>query len=262
MRPDILDLIGPEYDQPSGLQAGAKTLVICAAPRTGSYELCRLLLAGGIGVPHEYFHPLYAEQIASRFDFQGNPLAPDRIGAYVDLLRARRSANNVFAAKLQYWQFKRFLRNRHGEALFNEAHIVHLFRPDVATQFRSWQVARLTGRWDFSARKTPKEVESPPADRGIAQTLSDIEFLLAEDSGFRRLFVFLGITPQFFTLDDIFKCPEAVAQRIAGALRVPVDGKRLAAAIAASAPYIRESEDWEKVSNGQTDALRQRAFRS
>ena len=34
-RPDIVDLIGPWFDRPRGEPAG-KTLIICAAPRTGS----------------------------------------------------------------------------------------------------------------------------------------------------------------------------------------------------------------------------------
>ena len=64
-RPDIVDLIGPWFDRPRGEPAG-KTLIICAAPRTGSTNLARLLTAAGIGVPHEYFNPPFAAVAASR----------------------------------------------------------------------------------------------------------------------------------------------------------------------------------------------------
>jgi LPS sulfotransferase NodH len=260
MRPDILDLIGSEYDQAPGLKAGEKTLIICAAPRTGSYELCRWLWAAGIGAPHEYFNPTHAEQIGSRLDFRGDPLTVDRIGPYINLLRERRSANNVFAVKVQYWQFERFLRNSHGSALFGDANVVHLFRPDAATQFTSWRAARLTGRWDFSARHSTQGVQSPPEDQKIAQTLADIDRLVGEDSGFRRLFILLGIRPQFFTLNEIVKSPEAVVDQIASALHIPVNRERLAAMISQSAPYNHDFDAWESVSSDLTDAVRERLF--
>jgi LPS sulfotransferase NodH len=239
-RPDILDLIGADYDQPFGSAAADRTLIVCAAPRTGSFELCRLLVAAGVGVPHEYFNPNYAKRIASRFEFEGEPLATDCLGRYIDLLRRRRSANGVFAVKMQYWQFDRFLRNTHGGVLFDEAHVVHLFRSDVARQFASWRAARFMGRWDFSARQTTLPVKPGPPEEWVAQALSEIEYLLSEDSGFRRLFILLGIQPLFFTLEDICRSPQAMVDRIAGALGVRVDAVRLAAMIRNSAPYSHE----------------------
>src|ERR1700682_5669733 len=53
-RPDTIDLIGPEFDCPSP-EPARRTLIICAAPRTGSYELCRHLVAAGLGAPRALF---------------------------------------------------------------------------------------------------------------------------------------------------------------------------------------------------------------
>jgi hypothetical protein len=64
-RPDLIDLAGPDYDVAVTERAN-KTLIICSAPRTGSYELCRFLLAAGLGIPFEYMHPQFASQIAPR----------------------------------------------------------------------------------------------------------------------------------------------------------------------------------------------------
>jgi hypothetical protein len=58
-RPDLVDLAGPDYDVAVTERAN-KTLIICSAPRTGSYELCRFLLAAGLGIPFEYMHPQFA----------------------------------------------------------------------------------------------------------------------------------------------------------------------------------------------------------
>jgi LPS sulfotransferase NodH len=108
-----VDLIGPDYDRPSTDPAG-QTLIICSAPRTGSYELCRYLLAAGIGVPHEYFNPNYAWRLAERWGFARNPLEPSELSRYVVALRMRRGQNGVFATKLQFPHFDRILRNDEG----------------------------------------------------------------------------------------------------------------------------------------------------
>src|SRR5437868_12044171 len=125
--PDIVDLIGPWFDSPRG-EPAAKTLIICAAPRTGSNSLARLLLAAGIGVPHEYFNEQFATIAAARWGLPANVLAADQIGAFVDELRRRRRVGDVFATKLQYWQYLGNLANEHGSALFENATVVHLFR--------------------------------------------------------------------------------------------------------------------------------------
>src|SRR5579871_5154279 len=135
-RPDAIDLIGPEFDRPAS-EPAQRTLIICSAPRTGSYELCRFLIAAGVGVPHEYFNGNYARLAGERWSLGEHPLTEDRIGRYIDVLRRRRSQNGVFATKLQYGHFDRALRNGHGAALFQGATVVHLFRPDVTGQYAS-----------------------------------------------------------------------------------------------------------------------------
>src|SRR5580692_8309182 len=95
-RPDIAALLGPRFDQPRG-EPAAKTVIICAAPRTGSYELARLLTAAGIGVAHEYFNPSCAAAIAARWNLPANVLAESELGRYIDELRRRRSPGGVCA---------------------------------------------------------------------------------------------------------------------------------------------------------------------
>src|SRR4051794_30884078 len=88
-RPDALDLIGPEFDRTS-TQPAERTLIICSAPRTGSYELCRYLVAAGLGVPHEYFNYSYAKRLGDRWGFPKNPLEPAELDRYISTLRRRR----------------------------------------------------------------------------------------------------------------------------------------------------------------------------
>ena len=235
-RPDILDLIGERYDR-APTERARRTLIICAAPRAGSYELCRLLTAAGIGVPHEYFQRRYARMLAARWSIPGDPLAEDTIDIYVDALRRRRATKDIFATKLQFWQFDASLRNRHGAALFEGACVVHLFRPDVARQFTSLRNARITGRWDFSPRAS-----STPQPDGLNEALNMLDMLIAEDAGFRRLFALLGINPLFFTVDDIGERAREVVTAIAGMLQTPVNQSSLEAMLATSARYPQGQE--------------------
>src|SRR5262245_1604124 len=180
-RPDAIDLIGPAFDHDWPTPA-PRTIIICAAQRTGSYELCRFLTAAGLGVPHEYFNSNYAGRLMTRWGLTDDPLSDIGLGSYMELLRRRRAAGGIFSTKLQYEQFDAYLRNRHGAALFEGACVVHLFRPDIAGQLASFRAALQTGRWDYSARQTTR----PEDDSSIQSVLSQIEILVAEDAGFRR----------------------------------------------------------------------------
>jgi len=248
-RPDAIDLIGPDFDRLASAPA-SQTLIICSAPRTGSYELCRCLTAAGIGVPHEYFNSNYAHRLAKRWAFRGDALAEGELGRYIDLLRRRRSQNGVFATKLQFRHFDSILRNDQGAALFQNACVVHLFRPDVANQFVSLRAAMERGNWDFSARQTTQPVVRNHANSGefVRQALDELDWLLSEDTGFRRLFVLLGISPIFVTSDQLFRDPHAVVRRIASTMAVSIDTQRLEQAIAVSAPYDHHKREKTLVS--------------
>jgi LPS sulfotransferase NodH len=259
-RPDAMDLIGPAFDRPASEPAN-RTLIICSAPRTGSYELCRYLFAAGIGVPHEYFHPNYSRLLAQRWAFADHPLVEAQLSRYLAALRRRRAQNGVFATKLQYAQFDRYLRNRFGAALFDGATVVHLFRPDVATQYASARAALESGAWDFSDRPTAPAVARNRAnfEEFFQQALEELNWIVAEDAGFRGLFVLLNIRPIFVTTDELFREPHNVVGRIAAAMRVPVDAAALADAIACSAAYGRDRAR-EKAVSGLAERFKKIAF--
>src|SRR5262249_50575323 len=128
-RSDAMELIGAEFDRPSSEPAD-RTLIICSAPRTGSYELCRFLIAAGIGVPHEYFHGNYSQLLAQRWAFTEHPLVEGQLSRYIAALRRRRAQNGVFATKLQFGQVGRYLPNRHRGALLHRPPRLQPVPPD------------------------------------------------------------------------------------------------------------------------------------
>jgi LPS sulfotransferase NodH len=259
-RPDLVDLAGPEYDTEIGERAN-KTLVICSAPRTGSYELCRFALAAGLGVPFEYMHPQFASQIAPRWELPAESLRAENIGPYIEALRLRRAQNGVFGVNLQYWHFTGFLMNNPGNALFTDAFVVYLFRPDLAAQVTSWRVAMATGIWDYSGRRTsePRSYPASPEERA-AQFHEDLKFVSGEDAGFRELFALAGIAPYYLAMEELFRAPREVVGRIAKALDVPVNEPALARMIAQSKPYPRDEAAYARATEGLAEPLRQIAF--
>jgi LPS sulfotransferase NodH len=242
-RLDLVDLLRAEFDRPPQAPA-PKTLIICSAPRTGSYELCRLLAAAGLGIPHEYFHPDFSPALAARWGL-ADPLSPSGIAAYIEALRQRRASGGVFAAKIQHWQFDKFLRNSHGAMLFDDALTIHLFRADATAQFASYRRACVSGRWDFSPRVTSE----PRADT-IDDAITMLDELVAQDAGFRRIFALAGINPMFVTFEDVARDPGNVVKTIARALGVIPDHAGVARALAQSksSPYARaySQENFER----------------
>lgn len=249
-RPDIAELLGPRFDQPRG-ELAPKTLIICAAPRTGSYELARYLTAAGMGVPHEYFNPVCAAAIAGRWGLSPDPLAPTELGDFIGELRRRRSPGGVLAIKLQYWQYVDTLRNEHGRALFAGAVVVHLFRADVVSQFASWRRACELGSFDFTDRVThqPRDTAAVSCKAGLTAMLDQ---LVGDDAGFRRLFVCAGVRPVFCETAELVRDPRPLVAQVAAALGITLDQDALERAIAAGARYpggedtpcrIRETQD-------------------
>lgn len=258
VRPDLVDLIGPDWDRDTSAPA-KQTLIICSAPRTGSYELCRFLAAAELGVPHEYFHPIFAEMLMTRWQLAEHPLSPEGLASYIAQLRRRRTAGGVFSIKLQYWQFKAFLKNQQGAHLFDGACVLHLFRPDIAAQLVSYRAARQSGIWDFSSRQT-QEPAAADEESKFESVLDQIETLVESDAGFRRLFALLGIDPHFVPMRELFDDPTRVVQSLASRLGVTVNESALAKMVLASSPYSRSAASSDPAIARLSEQLKQYAF--
>jgi LPS sulfotransferase NodH len=261
IRPSAADLTGALYDLPSGTPA-EKTVVICAGPCTGSYELGRFLMAAGAGIAHEYFHAPYARTMARRWDLAGNPLDRSFSEIYLQMLKLQRGQNGVFAVNLRYAQFLEHLMNRTGAQLFNGATVIHLFSTDIVTQLTAWRAATETGVWDFSGEQTtPPRPYPETAEDNVELFDFDADLVTGEDSGFRKLFAMTDIAPVFLTTEQLFRDPKTIVSELTRLAGVEPDIAALDAMIALSAPYSVAEDVRQKAYDNLSNDLKRKAFR-
>ena len=89
------------------------------------------MIRHGIGIPHEYFNHLHVGILVPRLGVcelqNGHLLDSDSAArrAYIAALIDRRTANGIFAAKIQWWEYARYLDNPEGIELLQQAHFIH-----------------------------------------------------------------------------------------------------------------------------------------
>jgi LPS sulfotransferase NodH len=226
----IVDLDGPVYDRVADVPAPVRRKVfVCSPPRTGSYLLCEALRQSGIGIPHEYFNTPTVETLARRWRleiprprsswrFPGSSRRGDSaVAAYIEALAQRRSQCAIFAAKIQFWQYRRYLDNPSGEALLHGAEFLYLYRAALLDQAISLRFARITGQWGVDgAVTTPVQGRADFFDLGeIDRAVRDI---LAEEAGWRKFFAQRGIEPRIHCYETVRHDPFLVARKLAPAL--------------------------------------------
>src|SRR5262245_35292749 len=163
------DLRGVAYDVPSAAHPRQK-LLVCAAPRTSSKRLARLLLGAGLGVPMEYFNPNAVGALTARWGITKRD--------YLRRLYASRTVNGIFAATLQHHQLEAWPYREHIDDLFDGATVVHLIRPDKRAQAVSLAACLLTGQWGFEEPAACPEYSRREMKRAARQAMA---FIATED---------------------------------------------------------------------------------
>jgi LPS sulfotransferase NodH len=182
-------------------------LIICSTPRSGSYLLCRAMIHHGIGVPHEYFNGINASTIGPRLGV-GNVATPEleidgpARQAYIAALLKHRTVNGVFAFKIQGGQLAQYFQRSGGNALFQGAHYIYLYREDLLAQAVSFHVSLLTGRWGVGNTVTTQAVQNAQFfDNGLIE--NRLQIIADQDKEWRLFFARNGIFPLFISYETI-----------------------------------------------------------
>lgn len=225
-------------DQPA-FHGVPRKVFVCAPPRSGSFMLCRYMINGGIGVPAEYFTSPYIEAVAARFGVSGveslewksrgrarrwllrkmgrNPRA-EFLQTYISHLLARRTRNQIFAAKIQYRAYRRILCNPIGWKLLDGSAFVHLYRRDIIASAISLHVAKITGKWGVGEDIIGKPTEADFFDASsISECLEDVVW---ENAGWHAFFAQHCIRPLSVAYEDLILDPNKILLGIADLLGI------------------------------------------
>ncbi len=237
--------------------APLKKLLICTTPRTASNTFMHALTAAGLGVPVEYFNSKSVASFCDKWKLPGPTNRNFDCAKYVDELMIRQQRNSVFAAKLQFQQFEKYLLNPLGLGLFDGAVVVHLVRLDLVGQAASYLAAYNSGAWG----------ENPPGaglvNRRIrpGSLLKVIDMLASHDMNWRRFFALANIKPIFLTDQDIIENPVEIITRIAKAIGVDVDLAKVLPVAKAREKYTVNADIKQAILHQELPSVRQIAFR-
>ena len=228
------DIMGEKLDQ-SEFHGSPKKIFICTVPRSGSWMLCRYMINNGLGIPGEYFNPIYLHTIGRRLRVyrtedaewkspgrlrrwlmkrRGRDPKGEFVQRYTDALLKHRTLNNVFATKIMWDDYEELLRGPVGDRFLSGGVFIYLHRADLLARAVSYHFARQSGRWGSSKSETtaPAAVPDYRNRRGIEDCIKELaEF----DARWQTFFLIHGIVPMAIKYEDFVKDPNRYLVEIA-----------------------------------------------
>jgi trehalose 2-sulfotransferase len=237
----------------SGVDAPARSYLVCATPRSGSTLLCELLRSTGVaGHPEEYFEALRAtgrpRQPREYFDGlddpvtdhlpprdPGEPESPDGSRRLVaDALACGTTPNGVFGAKVMWGYFADFVarvRSAPGcdvpdaataiDALLPGVRYVRVVRDDKVAQAVSLWRALQTQQWRDDGAGAAREHR---AEYSFAAIEHLVEQLVAHEAAWQAWFDSAGVTPVDVAYERVAATPAWAVAQVLGALGVEGSG--------------------------------------
>ncbi len=230
-------------------------LIVCATPRSASTTLVRLLESAKLGYPTEYFHHRIVPWLAQKWGISGTGTSITALAHYQDLLYRHAQQNDIFAVKLHFSQFRKFLMNPVGRDLFADAKVVFLMRSNLAQQAASLIVAQQTKH--FQADDSTQELAVPRVETDLAKMIAD---LAQFEMRWRNFFAYANITPHYVHDRDIADNPVETVQAIAAMVGVQPDLEALREFSGQAKKYARHSAQKIQILENDLPALTAMAF--
>ncbi len=221
--------MGVEHDVPDPA-APTRKLLICTAPRTASGSLSTLIRTSGLGQVSEYCSTL-AER---RFRMRNNsriPVSKSKLSAeYLHTIMPLRTAQGVFAAKIQHAHVKRAIRAGLARELFDGADLVFLFRRDLSDQAVSYTVSILTDNWGRQDKTTGSNGFSNARLR--REYIRQLRYLAYEYAEWHTIFNSLGMTYTELPSEQFVQQPAQTVRDLFQLVGAKVDETALTEAVA------------------------------
>lgn len=225
-----------------------KRLIICATPRSGSETLCKLLSEIGLGDPKEYLNPwVYSFTEPTPFNSPKKNTCTEHIVTHLSQLMTETylTNNSVFSIKVQGWHIERYLQNSIGDELFDQAHVIHLIRPDIKQQILSQAMAKLTGQW-YDDRDDGENFSDQEIKDAYTQAY---KFILSDYNILNDFFAKSGIIPNIISSQSLFDNPFDVIKRIANDMGLDIDSNKLTLAATKTKKYQGQNELRKRLEN-------------
>ncbi len=213
------------------------SIVICSLPRSGSWLLAKALESSGqAGHAQEYLRPELEQRYASMWGI-ATPTSVEEFTAA--MLRCGTTANGVFALKVHWQDFARYLQ-RAREAgwagsdpavlasLLPQPRFVHIVRRDTLRQAISWCRALDSNAWwhvDGADDDAP-DTWDPDFDK-----IDVLQGLLHDhEQAWRRFFAEAGVAPVEVVYEDLVADYDTTVRRVLDALGIALPATAIAPA--------------------------------
>jgi len=196
---------------------GEKLYVICMVPRSGSTLLGRALASTNhFGSPGELFNRTKGNTIERSSHRYGAKNLPE----YLDMIiNVRKTSNNVFGVKTDYFQLIPFIATESYRERFNNAKYIYLTRKDVLLQAISRYKGMITSSWESTTPEKDKAVFNQD------KIIDHLNYLVEMMASYEYLFSIHGINPLRICYEDIVQDINHVIVKIADFVGVEYSGK-------------------------------------
>lgn len=198
-----------------------KSYMICAAPRTGSTLLSRMLMDTGVaGQPYEFIHHLSMGEFFARV---GRPL---ELLEYLSFLKERRcSLNGVFGFKAQYSQLTDAVSDVDIQRKFINGfdRFVLIYRKNGLEQAISQYRALLTGVWHATEETSVTGGGSVVEEYDAAGIAMSMAALIGQSESWRRLLQKCGADWLEIAFEDLIQDPVGILFRVIKYLDIDAD---------------------------------------
>lgn len=185
--------------------------IIALTPRSGSTYLCNMIMkTKRLGIPEEMLG-----QISLPGRMKNIPgRTPEE---YIrNVIRVKRTANDVSGLKASWFQFQNFMEAMHDRSYLTDFKYIYLTRRDLAAQAVS--LYKATASTIFHTHKQPSEEQLRLLDAleyDYEAIKNWYDHIVAQEKGWQRYFYHKRIFPLCLTHEDIEHDLHGVLKRIA-----------------------------------------------
>lgn len=197
----------------------ARTVIVCATPRTGSTLLCALLAASGTGGRPESW---YRAEDRAEYEADWRVAPGDAAGFLAGAIQAGSDASGTFGLRVQAPSLQPMLAELRSllgdlrdlallERAFGPCRFIHIRRKDGVAQAVSRLKAEVSQVWHLDGTETAPRSEASYDAARLDRFRAEAE---AGNAAWEAWFTATGITPERLVYEEFSAAPAEVVRRL------------------------------------------------